>query len=285
MTRESKAKQLDRFYTKSAKAEVKPIVEDVIDLYVQGKIPFYETAGRLLHSITSTTKKVRDKGIADFKKKKELYASRESVIGKLERETKRYQTQNMARFDLELLAFKRVDEDEYNRADKTRRKKMDGRFYSQRGSWRKAIVMAPNPFPSDLYRKHIPDMEEDGKFNDKFGVLLAMLQTDPNVARYYQEAQSDLPNMFYIEHSDILTTRRANYNPTKAKAKSAGVKTSIRYRYTSTELDVSQASFKLAIEKKNYVENECWLNSFIDFYKNLFSMERQEPLTREDCCT
>jgi hypothetical protein len=228
MTRDSKVKQLDRFYTRYAKADVKPIVEDVIDLYAQGKIPLYETARGLLHKITSTIKKERDKGIAEFKKKKDSYVSRESVIGKLERETKRYQTQNLARYDLEYLANKRVEEEDYNKTDKTRRKKMNGMFYVQRGSWRKAIAMAPDPFPSDLYKKHIPDMEEDGKFNDKFGVLLAILETDDNVARNFKEAQSDLPNMFYIEHSDILTTRRTKYDPTKAKAKLAGAKTGIR---------------------------------------------------------
>ena len=88
MTRISNVKRLDREYTKHAKADVQAIVEEIIDLYGQGKIPLLGTAEKLLDNITSLNKKKRDKGIEDFKKKKNSYYSAKSVVGRLEKEIK-----------------------------------------------------------------------------------------------------------------------------------------------------------------------------------------------------
>ena len=38
--------------------------------------------------------------------------------------------------------------------------------------------------------------------------------------------------------------------------------------YISTELDVSFDNFKEALDNKNYIENECWINAFMDYYGN-----------------
>ena len=139
----------------------------------------------------------------------------------------------------------------------------------------------PAPSLAACIKKHVPRYDEKGEPNPLFETLLAILNTNDVVKKHGLETQSDPPDMYYIEHSDILLNKRAEYKPTKSYAKSAGVKTSLRYRYVSTELDLSKETFKQAIEIKNYVDNECWVNSFIDFFGNLFSVQRQEPLTRE----
>ena len=262
---------------------MKAIVEEIIDLYAQGKIPLLATAEKLLDNITSLNKKKRDKGIEDFKKKKDSYYSAKSVIGRLEKEIQDFKDKDIQDFDIEYLAFVEVDEKVYNsiKSSQMRKNKMNGRFYKQSSSWLKALVKAPSPVPSSLYKKHIPRYDEKGEPNPLFETLLAILNTNDVVKKHGLETQSDPPDMYYIEHSDILLNKRAEYKPTKSYAKSAGVKTSLRYRYISTELDLSKETFKQAIEIKNYVDNECWINSFIDFFGNLFSVQRQEPLTRE----
>ena len=41
-------------------------------------------------------------------------------------------------------------------------------------------------------------------------------------------------------------------------------------------------TFKEAIENKNYIENECWINTIYDFYKDtLLSDKRRKHITRE----
>jgi len=37
-------------------------------------------------------------------------------------------------------------------------------------------------------------------------------------------------------------------------------------KYISTHLDVKYDNFKKSIENKNYIENECWINTLMDYY-------------------
>ena len=56
-------------------------------------------------------------------------------------------------------------------------------------------------------------------------------------------------------------------NPIKTKLKNAQ-NIAINDRYAQTELDLSRDTFKEALENKKYIENECWLYTLYDFYKD-----------------
>ena len=58
---------------------------------------------------------------------------------------------------------------------------------------------------------------------------------------------------------------------------------SIKYRYGSTHIDVSKNTFKEAIERKNYIKDECWINSIYDFYKDSLMRpdKKRNPIFRE----
>jgi hypothetical protein len=43
---------------------------------------------------------------------------------------------------------------------------------------------------------------------------------------------------------------------------------SINYKYIHTNIDISADTFQKAIELNHYVENECWINTIYDFYKD-----------------
>ena len=43
-------------------------------------------------------------------------------------------------------------------------------------------------------------------------------------------------------------------------------KISRRFSYLTTELDLSKDTFKEAIQYKQYIQNECWINTLYDFY-------------------
>ena len=56
------------------------------------------------------------------------------------------------------------------------------------------------------------------------------------------------------------------------------------YYYISTELDLSQKTFKDSIAtKKHYMENECWINALYDFYgDNLLSQDKKRNVITRD---
>ena len=56
----------------------------------------------------------------------------------------------------------------------------------------------------------------------------------------------------------------------------------INYRYSSTQIDVSRSTFKEAIERQNYIKDECWTNSVYDFYKDsVLRPDKKNLITRE----
>ena len=51
--------------------------------------------------------------------------------------------------------------------------------------------------------------------------------------------------------------------------------------YMYTELDTSKETFMEAIQKGNYVDNQCWLNTLTDYYKDtLMKNKKKEPMSR-----
>ena len=51
--------------------------------------------------------------------------------------------------------------------------------------------------------------------------------------------------------------------------------------YMYTELDTSKETFMEAVQKGNYVENQCWLNTLTDYYKDtLVNNKKKEPMLR-----
>ena len=56
---------------------------------------------------------------------------------------------------------------------------------------------------------------------------------------------------------------------------------SINYKYISTDIDLDKDTFKSAIEKKNYIKNECWINCIVEMYNDFLFNRKREPLTRE----
>ena len=66
-------------------------------------------------------------------------------------------------------------------------------------------------------------------------------------------------------------------------AKSSEDKVGIKYGYSSTHIDVSKSTFKEAIERQNYIEDECWINSIYDFYKDsLLRPDKKRNLITKD---
>ena len=57
----------------------------------------------------------------------------------------------------------------------------------------------------------------------------------------------------------------------------------MNYRYIHTNIEMSANTFQKAIELNRYVENECWINTIYDFYKDsLLRENKRHRITREN---
>ena len=88
----------------------------------------------------------------------------------------------------------------------------------------------------------------------------------------------------YIDALKILRARKVEggqpSNPRQANLRRPeNISMYITYMYT--ELDTSKETFMEAIQKGNYVDNQCWLNTLTDNYKDtLMNNKKKEPMSR-----
>ena len=88
----------------------------------------------------------------------------------------------------------------------------------------------------------------------------------------------------YIDALKILRARKAEggqpSNPRQANLRRSE-NISMYNTYMYTELDTSKETFMEAIQKGNYVDNQCWLNTLTDYYKDtLMNNKKKEPMSR-----
>jgi len=110
--------------------------------------------------------------------------------------------------------------------------------------------------------------------------IISIMYTDAEFSKYYDLRVSYI-NAVYIGRVERIKNRRSSYNPLDENLRDA-TKQSIYYRYIETNVYMNADTFKEAIENKNYIENECWINTIYDFYKDtLLSDKRRKHISRE----
>ena len=159
-------------------------------------------------------------------------------------------------------------------------KKKNGRSY-----WKLSVkyvqysVTVPREFPSTLIKQRITDTEED---KNEWKQIIYIMETDDKFKIYYQLRESYI-NAIYIGRVERIKKRRSLYNPLDENLRDA-TKQSIYYRYIETNVYMNADTFKEAIENKNYIENECWINTLMDYYgETILSPDRalRYRITRE----
>jgi hypothetical protein len=119
--------------------------------------------------------------------------------------------------------------------------------------------------------------------NEDFNEMTEYLTHNEELNDYIKEKKEGYIVGYYLLRYNEKELKPATpHNPTKTKLKNAQ-KLAINYRYTHTEVDLSKDTFKKALDNKNYVVNECWLNTLYDFYKDtLLSPTKQRyRITRQ----
>ena len=79
----------------------------------------------------------------------------------------------------------------------------------------------------------------------------------------------------YIKSAEQIPKTNKKYKVEKQKLKDT-THSSINYKYIETNVDMSFNTLKEAIDNKNYIKDECWLNSIRDFYKDTLLKEKKE---------
>ena len=105
--------------------------------------------------------------------------------------------------------------------------------------------------------------------------------TDEDFKNWYESAGGYI-NAVYIKDYDSLDHKAdREYSPLDEGLHSV-TKLSINYKYVETKIDMSANTLLEAIENKNYIRDECWINTIVDFYgDNLMSDKKRNRVTRE----
>ena len=88
-------------------------------------------------------------------------------------------------------------------------------------------------------------------------------------------------DMIYIKSIYTYNDKKSKYNPLKTKARASDENHAINYRYIKTEINLNYDTFKECIKNEKYKDNECFINSLMDFYENSIFSKTKEGLTRE----
>lgn len=122
------------------------------------------------------------------------------------------------------------------------------------------------------------------KFSKKFESVLNIIlgngttQVDLNA---YNQIKKAYTEAFKIVRINNMTNVQS-INPININVRSSAECITRYNRYINSNIDFSQTNFYDAIRNKEYIENECIINAFVDHYKNnLMADNKRNQLTRE----
>ena len=133
-------------------------------------------------------------------------------------------------------------------------------------------------FLMSYLKTYITDLEPD---ETQWYQIVDILRTDKDFEEYDSMIIYHYLNAIYITEAEEQTPTDKVYNPYEAPLKSTS-NVSINYRYIHTNVELSKDTFAEAIKQEHYIENECWINSIYDFYKDsLLRENKRHRITRE----
>ena len=147
-----------------------------------------------------------------------------------------------------------------------------------RRAYREFNVAIPMEFPHELLKTYITYLEPDEK---QWYKIIDILRTDKDFDEYDSMIDHHYLNAIYIKEAEEQKPTDKIYNPYEAPLKSTS-NVSINYKYIHTNVEISKDTFAEAIKQEHYIENECWINSIYDFYKDsLLRENKRHRITRE----
>ena len=293
---------LRRKSSRTAKPSDLRKIDRVVNLYTERKISNVTTAENLIKGLTSTDTKVYDKAyqkykdnIKKFKENKPLNQRMAEVRAYKEAEGKEYKKRGMKKKNTYFVTC-----DLYIIGDKEKTKskpafKAFGKYYYL---WnyerlRATIQMVGEEFPKELIRKRIlkktgvinsdDDLGEYEETNPEFTKIINIMRNDEDFDTHVQHLNHQ---EYGLDGIKILSVEMMNKSGEKFDILTENLRdasnVSIYHKYIHTPIKMSEDTIQKAIKHGNYIKNECWINSLIDFYSDTIMNERtRNRLTRD----
>jgi hypothetical protein len=125
-------------------------------------------------------------------------------------------------------------------------------------------------FHKELLKKYIVEYDDISSWNQIMEILL----TNDEFSEFINKTMGYV-GAVYIKSVEQIPKTNKKYKVEKQKLKDT-THSSINYKYIETNVDMSFNTLKEAIENKNYIKDECWLNSIYDFYKDTLLKEKKK---------
>jgi hypothetical protein len=282
---------LEGFLTNS-KADVKPNISNIIDLYKNRSISNLTTAENMILKLRTITPKTKNKILNQYEKLITKYSKNEPLNVRIKntKEKKVQVKKSNAASKIQKL-FQQLLNSKYSTTYlidvllfspaplHEKHKPYKGVYLIGTGP-KQIEVKAPKPFPQDIYRELIKNTQ---KREFKKGMNIFMTNKD------FKETWQHKPGYivaFKILSYETIGDTDKEYNPLDADLMDAS-NVSCNFNYIETNLDLDKKTFMESIKNKKYRDSECWINSITDFYgETLMNTDRKRNvLTRAKLLT
>ena len=117
--------------------------------------------------------------------------------------------------------------------------------------------------------------------NSKFLILVDILKENDDFKDIAAVKNGYLAGLYVVRIDYPDEAEAEQYRPRENLSRDT-TKSSCYYQYINTELDLTADTLHTALVNKAYTENECWINTLYDNYKDtLLSLKKRKVITRE----
>ena len=122
----------------------------------------------------------------------------------------------------------------------------------------------------DAYNKLVESTQIVNNYDttDLFHAMMEILKTNKEMKEYLDQSTSTGIDAIYLIKfmPDKTSGKKSIYKPLDTKLQNSSECVSMFSKYISTTLNLNYDNLKEAIKVKNYIDNECWINTIMDFY-------------------
>jgi len=289
-----------------ASKENRTKINDIIRLYEEKRIRNFLTAENAINRLAIQTKsKARNqRAQADYEKIMAKYGEAEPMTGRLARESQAKAMKTIGQektYSVTMILFRKAEDQEEKQTEAqnmtinvsaaTKEETASVKKQVKKRTFADLVQFYVGTFDvsldnvDHLYLQSDEDMllrrGEGKRGGDKKGTKKVNKTTAADFAKVAKLLASknvifsnlmDMSGNSYLEAIYLMNiftsdTEGKAFEP-KTKKNRDTEKIAAFHRFTTTELDLEASTFKEAIAKKNYVKDECFLNSIYDFYRN-----------------
>ena len=278
--------------------DIQAKINKIVDLYEDRKISQYETANKLINDISINDTKKRKSGLKRYDKAVAKYEEAEPITERMAKTAKKARTgkevkavikthdkqpifkrkaisglatkakdifKNRKTYDVNIMLFSVANRDEIKKPSFI----LDGISYYPillKASGRQRALgeanVKANQFIETVVSRKNRKYHIDEKSLFKRVILLMNTSSEfDDIGHLVEYADA-----IRIESVELVETDTSNYDE-REQALRESQNISIYYRYIQTEVDADALTIKEALQKKEYKDNECWINALLENFE------------------